>query len=335
MIRNVSIINGFRRFLLVAGVLALFVFSAGSGNLSAGATRSDTDYFGQDPPGLFPVRFGPDSLLATDSFFWHGAPVFSPDLRELYWAYYVIHPGYQQTELFYMKVEGDHWTSPEHPSFADLNYGENNPYFSPGGDSLYFLSRRPGGFIFRVVRTPIGWAPPVPVNIPLSAADSPGWQFAVAKNGNVYFEIWKNYGATPPDLYVSKLVGGVYQIPVSLGSAINSDYNEIMPYIDPDERYIMFDSNRPGGYGLHDVYLSFKDGDGWTEPVTLGPQFNSATEDGWPFISPDGLYFFFVTTRAGDLGFNPYWASSAVIDSLRTTPVATKTWGDLKSIFRK
>jgi hypothetical protein len=274
-------------------------------------------YFGYDLPGMVPERFGPDSLLATDSLFWHGAPVYSPDFQGMHWGGYHKYPDRHAVELFFIKGKFGQWTSFGHPSFADTTVGENNPFFSQGGDTLYFLSRRPGGFIFMTTRTPVGWSQPVPLNIPLPPNAYPGWQFSVAKNGNVYFEIWGDNGHEPPDLYISRYENGIYQDPVNMGSIINSAYNEIMPYIDPDERYLLYSSNRPGGYGLHDAYVSFKRHDStWTKPVNMGAGINSASEDGYPSISPDGLVMFFKSWRSGDLGYNPYWVSSAVIDSI-------------------
>jgi hypothetical protein len=88
--------------------------------------------------------------------------------------------------------------------------------------------------------------------------------------------------------------------------------------------------------GFHDLYISVRNPDDtWTQAVNLGPQINSATEDAAPYISPDGSYFFFQTIKAGDLGYNPYWVSSALVDSVRSTvPVRKTTWGNLKSLYR-
>lgn len=273
-------------------------------------------YLGRNPPGQTPVRFPPDSLLATDSLFWHGSPVFSPAMHEMHWASYVIHPGDQGVELFSMGVDMGHWTTPQSPPFADPSYGENNPFFSPSGDTLYFVSGRPGGFIFRTFRTPTGWSEVEPLAIPLPADAATGWQFSMADNGNVYFEIWSNYGADPPDIYVSRFVGGTYQFPENL-SELNTTYNDFSPYVHPEEEYVIFTSNRPGGLGFHDLYISFRDDGSWTTPVNMGTRINTGFEDAAPSVSRDGLYFFFQTQKAGDLGYNPYWVSTEIIDSIQ------------------
>ena len=107
------------------------------------------EYLGQDPPGMQLLRFPPPSLLANADWFWHGSPVFSPDLMEMYWGKYTIYPNYQRIELAFVEVEDTQWTQMQNPPFANLNFGENNPWFSASGDTLYFISQRSGGFILR------------------------------------------------------------------------------------------------------------------------------------------------------------------------------------------
>lgn len=276
-------------------------------------------YFGQEPPGSTPVRFPPASLLANSNWFWHGSPNFSPDLMEMYWVKYTHHSGYDRMEMAFVEVEDSQWTQMQVPLFANLNYDENNPFFSLTGDTLYFISQRPGGYIFYVTRTQTGWSQPIPLNIPIPANTGTGWQFSIAKNKTIYLELWANNGASPPDIYRSKYINEQYTMPENLGTTINTDYNEFSPYVDPDERFIIFVSNRPGGYGFHDLYISSKNQDEtWNNPINLGPEINSDFEDGSPYISPDGLYFFFTTVKTGDLGYNPYWVDAQVVYDLIT-----------------
>ena len=64
--------------------------------------------------------------------------------------------------------------------------------------------------------------------------------------------------------------------------------------------------------------ISFKNTDNsWTEPVNMGPDINSTTEDVAPYVSPDGNYLFFFTSRQGDNDYNPYWVSTQIIEDLK------------------
>jgi len=89
-----------------------------------------------------------------------------------------------------------------------------------------------------------------------------------------------------------------YGKPEPLGSHINSEHVDWCPYVDPDEEFLIFSSNRPGGSGQLDLYISFRrDDDGWGEPVNLGPEINSDDNERFPYMSPDGKYLFFLSKR--------------------------------------
>lgn len=80
----------------------------------------------------------------------------------------------------------------------------------------------------------------------------------------------------------------------------------------PGETPQLFASERPGGLGASDLYVSARNKDGsWTPPVNLGPRVNSAFGDYTPMLSPDGRYLFLTGGAPGcdDL----YWVAADVI----------------------
>ena len=82
---------------------------------------------------------------------------------------------------------------------------------------------------------------------------------------------------------------------------------------------MIFTSNRPGGYGFNDLYISvYNDNESWSDPINLGTIINSDFEDTYPLITFDGQYFFFTTQKSGDLGYNPYWVDAQVVYDLIT-----------------
>jgi hypothetical protein len=258
-----------------------------------------------------PVRFSPVGYRATANWFWHGSPAFSADGEEMYFAQ--MAPSGGLWLRYTWVVDGD-WIFYEAPSFAS-EYAENHPMFAVDDPNrIYFISSRPGGHIFTTTRLgPTGeWAAPTPVDIAFPDSTFPGWQFCLNRDGDIYFEGWIN---NQPDLYVSRLVDGIYAQPERLSDRINTDYNEFSAYVEPDERYLIFVSDRPGGYGFHDLYISFKLTDGtWSEPDNLGTGINDDFEDTGPVVTPDGNYFFFVTQKTGDLGYTPYWVDAEVLE---------------------
>ena len=54
--------------------------------------------------------------------------------------------------------------------------------------------------------------------------------------------------------------------------------------------------------------------------VSMGEPINSPTEECWPYVTPDGAFFFFVTVRQGDRGDIPYWMDASIIDRVRESP---------------
>ena len=266
-------------------------------------------YLGQTPPGNIPERFPPVELQANADWWWHSSPIFSPAGDEMFFVkYYAV----QYMEMNYMKVENGVWTEPETPWFVTPDYIDNCPTFSATGDTLYFLSTRPGGFIFMTTKENNDWTTPVALQIPIPTGFDLGWQFSINNNRDIYLE-------SDSDLYCTRFIGSNYQTPEALPAVINTSNSEFCPYIDPEDNFILFSSNRPDSYGFHDIYISSKDDSGnWTEPVNLGSEINTDNDEAFAFFSYDNLYFFFTTLHANDLGYNPYWVDAQVIFDMVT-----------------
>lgn len=68
-------------------------------------------------------------------------------------------------------------------------------------------------------------------------------------------------------------------------------YSSTYPFLTKNSTVLYFSSNRPGGYGGYDLYVSeFKSGE-WTEPVNLGPEINTPGNEITPFVRKDRLFF--------------------------------------------
>jgi len=276
------------------------------------------NYLHQEPPGISPKLFPPAELQADSSWFWHGSPIFSPELDEMYFTKYVKTKPNNRTEIHFVKYQDGQWTTPQRAPFADGNYSENNPFFSSSRDTLYFYSSRPGGFIFRVTRTGDNWSQPVPLSLTVPSGKNPGLQFSISKNGTIYAELWENNN-TDLNIYRWRLVNGQYSSAEKLTGSINTPQFDFMPFIDPDERFLLFCSKRPGGYGETDLYISFKiDQWTWADPRNLGSIFNTDTEQVWPNISLDGKYLFFCS--GGEFGFNPFWIDVKILEQYGAQP---------------
>jgi outer membrane protein OmpA-like peptidoglycan-associated protein len=104
--------------------------------------------------------------------------------------------------------------------------------------------------------------------------------------------IEKGYGSY--DLYISYSTPDGWSEPENLGEYINTPYWESAPSISPDSRTLYFSSDRPGGYGGRDLYMSTRNANGrWGIPVNLGPTINTSGNELYPYIHADNqtLYF--------------------------------------------
>jgi hypothetical protein len=96
------------------------------------------------------------------------------------------------------------------------------------------------------------------------------------------------------DIFVSELnKKGKWLPPKSLGININTKYNEQWAFITSDGSTLLFSSDKPGGYGGYDIYMSEKTATGdWGKPFNLGPDVNTPYDEICPVLMPDGTLYF-------------------------------------------
>lgn len=88
-------------------------------------------------------------------------------------------------------------------------------------------------------------------------------------------------------------------------------YNCMHPSCSPDGKTLYFASNRPGGYGGVDIWVSFFEYGKWTKPKNLGPEVNTRGDEAFPFIfAEDRLYFASKNGHPGFGGFDLFLAES-------------------------
>ena len=97
---------------------------------------------------------------------------------------------------------------------------------------------------------------------------------------------------------------GPWGTPVNLGPVVNSKYNDQHPAISKDGLSLYISSDRPGGFGMLDIWVSHRDSIGapWGAPQHLGPNINSGGMDLAPTFTPDGHQMYFHSTGRGGCG---------------------------------
>ena len=99
--------------------------------------------------------------------------------------------------------------------------------------------------------------------------------------------------------------------PINLGPNVNSTSLERGPAISKDELSLYFASNRPGGFGGEDIYVSQREtrDDEWGPAVNVGPTINTIDNEQVPAFSRDGHLMFFASNRPGGFGGVDIWVS--------------------------
>lgn len=110
------------------------------------------------------------------------------------------------------------------------------------------------------------------------------------------------------DLYESQRIGDSWTKPKNLGFLINSHEWEGQPHISPDGKQLYFSSDRLGGYGKRDIWVSKKDDQGrWNTPKNVGNLINSNEDEQGPYILANKSVFLFSSSKSGGKGGLDYY----------------------------
>lgn len=103
------------------------------------------------------------------------------------------------------------------------------------------------------------------------------------------------------DLYAVLPENGKWTKLVNLGGAVNSEGNEVFPYLAADGT-LYFASDGHGGYGKLDLFYTTRRLGEWTAPVNLGVPFNSPKDDFGFIVDRDNRNGYFSSNRDGGFG---------------------------------
>jgi len=264
-------------------------------------------YLGQNPPGITPEIFAP-GIISRDGFEDYGI-TFSKNNDLL--LYTCDTAGSDKHNIVFSMLVDGKWTAPKPIPFS-FAHSVGEPVYSPNSDKIFFtqlvlnINNDLEPFIYFTKKTAKGWETPSPIISGLFASE--------ADDGTLYFT--DVTGGEKPmdksDIAKSEFVKGKYMRPEFIKGNINTEFHEFHPFIAPDESFMIFDSNRPGGFGDYDIYISFKnDKNEWGVPINFGNEINSTEYDGVATISTDGKYLFYCHHQ------DIYWVSAKIIEELK------------------
>jgi hypothetical protein len=208
---------------------------------------------------------------------------------------------------------------------ATINGSSADTFDSLSADGLemYITSNRSGSYgdwdIWVSTRETIDdeWMPPVNLGPTINATGETIFAFLSSDDLELYYASWGRAGGYGrEDIWVTKRATKYdpWSQPTNLGPVVNSSSNDWSPSISPDGLELYFTSQRSGGYGSHDIWVSRRPtkNEPWEPPVNLGPSVNSSAYEGPVFLSSDGLVLFFSgnldqPTRPGGYGDVDMW----------------------------
>ena len=98
---------------------------------------------------------------------------------------------------------------------------------------------------------------------------------------------------------------GEWSKPIPLEGRINSQgFAEQSVSISADGEFMLFASNRPGGYGGFDIYGCYKENGKWMRPFNMGPEINTKQDEDGPYLARDGVTLYF--SSKGHRGFGGF-----------------------------
>ena len=139
------------------------------------------------------------------------------------------------------------------------------------------------------------WQPAEPV--PSAAgAQADEYEPRVSADGRTLVFVRGRAGANA-DLYMRERTPEGWGEPEPI-AAINTEHDELGPELAPDGKSLYFYSDRPGGLGGYDIWVSRRTPTGWGEPANLGPTVNTPANEYGPALTPDGTCLYFSSNRA-------------------------------------
>ena len=244
-------------------------------------------YLGQKPPGMQREIFAPG--IVSTGYNEHSVS-FTPDGKEIYFRLLGAPHGVVLTTR-----EGPGGWSPLKVASFSGKY-DSKCCLSPDGKTILLSSGSPPSgegpvlpywTIWIIKRTDTGWGKPV------NLAHLRGAYPTMSNKGTIYF--YARAENNKGDIYKSVLENGKYSEARRVGPPISTQHWENDPYIAPDESFLIFQTDRPGEFGMGDLFISYRLKDGrWSEPRNMGTGVNTKKSgQACPWVTSDGKFMFF------------------------------------------
>ncbi len=254
-------------------------------------------YMGQNPPGMVAEPFAP-GIISKEGWEIEGA--FAPGMKEFY---FTTRSGKgAPSTIIGFRQENNVWKQ-----YITFNR-KGEIAFSPDGNRMHMAA----GYKDRIGN---GWSARKSLGPMFDRKDWGIMRLSSSAKGTYVFDDYKSNDV----IRISRLKDGKRQVPKKMGPIVNTGKWTAHPFIAPDESYLIWDSEREGGFGGSDLYISFRQDDGsWGPAINMGENMNSTQWDAFATVTPDGHYILF-NRGIDDNNDNVdiYWVDAKIIETLR------------------
>ena len=251
-------------------------------------------YMGQTPPGMTAEPFAP-GIISKEG--WELEGVFAPGMKEFYFT-----SNSESSTVTGFRQQDNVWK--KYTEFRRT--GEVT--FSPDGKRMHMAK----GYKDRIGDS---WSERKSLGPMFDRKDFGIMRLSASAKGTYVFDDYKSND----EIRISKVIDGERQTPQIMGPAVNTGKWTAHPFIAPDESYLIWDSEREGGLGDTDIYISYRQKDGsWGPAINMGDKVNSDKADFYASVTPDGKYILFNrTVSKKPLNIDIYWVDAQIIETLR------------------
>ncbi len=297
-------------------------------NANAGRVRMVNDYLVnarlavklmENPVKYNPINMGSNVNDTTDEYL----PAITADESTL--VYTVRRPRDRETVCAKCSTEEDFYCSEKDsagnwaPRFAmkDVNspYNEGAQCVSPDGKYLIFtICNREDGLgscdLYWSKKIGTRWTRPRNLGRPVN---SEAWesQPTFSSDGKTIYFVSNRYGGVgSSDIWKTTMIGeGEFSAPVNLGKVINTQGDEVSPFIHPDNKTLYFASTGHPGFGGKDLFISrLNDAGEWGEPVNIGYPINTPSDELNLVVNAAGDKGYLSSSKEGGYGgLDLYW----------------------------
>jgi Tol biopolymer transport system component len=251
-------------------------------------------YMGQKPPGMVAEPFAP-GIISKDG--WELEGVFAPGMKEFYFT-----SNRKNSTVTGFRQKNNVWK--KYTEFK--RSGEIT--FSPDGQRMYMAK----GYKDRIGD---GWSERKSLGPLFDRKDWGIMRLSASTKGTYVFDDYKSNDI----IRISTIKDGQRQEPIEMGPEVNTGKWTAHPFIAADESYLIWDSEREGGYGDTDIYISYRQKDGsWGAAINMGETVNSDKVDFYASVTPDGKYILFNRGIDEEGNIDIYWVDAQIIKTLKS-----------------